>query len=172
MSTLSQPKQLNCSLHKNKTSPKQCCSLAGNCHNYSERRNNAIIPLQFQDLHYSYLHERAWADIQATLFTEWQCSFFILQKYGSFKRSFNIPQATLKSCVQPIKTIPGNLLLTVSQIIQFNSILCLFALFPQITYCTLFRQKKNINVSVITSRETLSMSAQQLEELRLSSWLP
>ena len=52
--------------------------------------------------------------MQAKLLTGWQCNSFILQEKGSFNRSLNIIQATLKSWVQHIKTIPGNLLLIAS----------------------------------------------------------
>ena len=40
--------------------------------------------------------------------------FVIRQEKGTFNRSFNILQASLKIWVQHVKTIPGNLLLTVS----------------------------------------------------------
>ena len=46
--------------------------------------------------------------------------FVIRQEKGTFNRSFNILQASLKIWVQHVKTIPGNLLLTVKMIIQIE----------------------------------------------------
>ena len=50
--------------------------------------------------------------MQAALLTEWQCNFLYYKSKVALKEA-SIQQAPLKSYVQPVKTISGNLLYTV-----------------------------------------------------------
>ena len=50
--------------------------------------------------------------MQAALLTEWQCSFLYYKSKVALKE-VSMLQAPLKSYVQPVKTISGNLLYTV-----------------------------------------------------------
>ena len=50
--------------------------------------------------------------MQAALLTEWQCNFLYYKSKVALKEA-SILQAPLKSYVQPVKTISGNLLYTV-----------------------------------------------------------
>ena len=50
--------------------------------------------------------------MQAALLTEWQCNFLYYKSNVALKEA-SMLQATLKSYVQPVKTISGNLLYTV-----------------------------------------------------------
>ena len=50
--------------------------------------------------------------MQAVLLTEWQCNFLYYKSKVALKEA-SIQQAPLKSYVQPVKTISGNLLYTV-----------------------------------------------------------
>ena len=50
--------------------------------------------------------------MQAALLTEWQCNFLYYKSKVALKEA-SIQQAPLKSYVQPVKTILGNLLYTV-----------------------------------------------------------
>ena len=56
----------------------------------------------------------------ATLLTEWQCNFLYYKGRAALKGASISGKATLKRYVQPVKTIPANLLLTVILIIQIQ----------------------------------------------------